>query len=78
MAFQPKLNSGGLFKNTRNTKSDMTGSIQIECARCHATSDFWMNAWNKISQGGLEYIQVALKLKAQNATAPGADHGNRA
>jgi hypothetical protein len=36
MAFEAKPNSCGLFENTKNDRSDLTGQIQIECPRCHA------------------------------------------
>jgi hypothetical protein len=61
--YQPKPNTCGLFDNTRNDRSDLTGQIQIECPRCHATSGWWANAWRKTSQNGLAYISLVIKPK---------------
>jgi hypothetical protein len=72
MAFTPKLNTCGLFKNERNDRSDFTGQITIECPRCHASSGWWVNGWRKVSQGGVKYLYLALKPKepkSENATA---------
>jgi hypothetical protein len=69
MAYMQKPNSCGLFENTRNDKSDLTGQIHIECPKCHATSGWWVNGWRKISQNGLAYLSLALKPKQENATA---------
>lgn len=63
MAFTPEPNSRGRFENTRNDKSDLTGQIQIERPKCHATSGWWVNGWRKVSQNGLAYISLALKAK---------------
>jgi hypothetical protein len=67
MAYQQKPNTCGLFDNTRNDRSDLTGQIQIECPECHATSGWWVNGWRKVSQNGLAYISLALKPKSDNA-----------
>ena len=69
MAFTSKPNTCGLFDTTRNDKSDLTGQIQIECPKCHATSRWWVNGWRKTSQNGLAYISLALKPKWENAPA---------
>ena len=69
MAFEPKMNQCGLFKNTKNDRSDLTGQIQIECPKCRATSGWWVNGWRKISQKGLAYFSLVLKPKSANATA---------
>jgi hypothetical protein len=47
MAYEP--NSGALFRNTRNSKSDLTGQIQVVCPECGAVSSWWMNGWHKTS-----------------------------
>ena len=62
MAFEPKLNSCGLFRNDRNDKSDLTGQIEIECPECHAATSWWVNGWRKTAKSGLAYISIALKL----------------
>jgi len=67
MAFQAKPNICGLFKNTRNDKSDLTGQIEIECPKCQATTSWWVNGWRKTAKSGLEYIQLALKPKSGTA-----------
>jgi len=69
MAYIAKPNTAGLFENTKNDRSDLTGQIQLECPRCHAISGWWINGWRKVSQGGLSYIHLALKPKLENATA---------
>jgi len=69
MAFQAKPNICGLFKNTRNDKSDLTGQIEIACPHCGASASWWVNGWRKVSQNGLAYIGLALKPKWENATA---------
>ena len=69
MPFVSKPSTYGLFDNTRNDKSDLTGQIHIECPKCHATSGWWMNGWRKLSQNGLAYISLALKPKWENSTA---------
>jgi hypothetical protein len=68
VAYTTKPNTCGLFENTRNDKSDLTGQIQLECPKCHATSGWWVNGWKKVSQNGLAYISLALKPKRENAT----------
>jgi hypothetical protein len=70
MAFEPKLNSCGLFRNDRNDKSDFTGRIDIVCPKCHASSSWWVNGWRKVSQGGLKYLYLALKPKSETAAHP--------
>jgi hypothetical protein len=68
MGFEPKLNSAGLFTNDRTPdKSDFSGSIEIQCPKCQATSAFWLNGWRKTSKNGLAYISLALKPKSDNA-----------
>jgi hypothetical protein len=69
MAFEPKLNSCGLFRNDRNDKSDLTGQIEIESPKCHATTSWWVNGWRKTAKSGLAYISIALKVKEENAAA---------
>lgn len=69
MAYIPKPNTCGLFDNTRNDKSDLSGEIKLECPKCHATSGFWVNGWRKVSQNGLAYLSLALRPKWENATA---------
>ena len=70
MAFEAKPNSCGLFKNTRNDKSDFEGKIEIGCRKCHATTSWWVNGWRKTAKSGLEYIQLALKPKSETAAHP--------
>ena len=74
MPFEAKPNSCGLFENTRNDKSDLTGQIQIECPKCHATFGWWVNGWRKVSQNGLAYISLALKPKWENTSASQASN----
>jgi hypothetical protein len=69
VAYMQKPNSCGLFENSRNDKSDLTGQIHIECPKCYSTSGWWVNGWRKISQNGLAYISLVLKPKGGNATA---------
>jgi hypothetical protein len=73
MAYQPKPNTCGLFKNDRNDKSDLSGQIEIEYPRCHASAQFSVNGWNKLAQSGKSYIHLALKLKSKDATAASRD-----
>jgi hypothetical protein len=76
--YQAKLNSGALFKNTRNDRSDMSGQIEVGCPVCGVVTAWWINGWNKISKGGLYFISIALKPKMETATAAGSERGNRA
>jgi len=69
MAFAAKPNTGGLFENTKNDRSDLSGQIEIECPRCHQKTSWWMNGWRKVSQSGLSYINVVLKPKLENPAA---------
>ena len=71
MAFEQKLNECGLFDNTRNDRSDLSGSITIARPHCGATSSWWVNGWRKVSQNGLAYISLALKPKSDNAANRG-------
>src|SRR5262249_14115224 len=61
MAFEAKPNSCGLFKNTRNDKSDFGGKIEIECPHCHTVSGWWVNLWKRVSKSGLNYLHLGLK-----------------
>lgn len=68
MAFVAKPNQCGLFTNTKDpSKSDLNGSIEVACPRCHATSPFWVNAWHKVAKTGTKYISIALKAKTRTA-----------
>ena len=67
MPYEQKPGACGLFDNTRNDKSDLSGSIQIECPKCHTTSSWWVNGWRKVSQNGLAYISLALRPKSDTA-----------
>jgi hypothetical protein len=68
MAFQQKLNSCGLFRNDRHPeKSDFSAQIEIECPRCHTTSHFWVNAWDRVAQSGMKYLNIVLKPKSDTA-----------
>jgi hypothetical protein len=70
MAFEAKVNTCGLFKNDRYPdKSDFSTQIQIESPKCHTTSAWWVNGWNKVSKNGLAFISLVLKPKQENATA---------
>jgi hypothetical protein len=71
--FQPKPNTCGLFKNDRNDKSDVTGQIEIECPKCHATSAWWVNGWRRTAKSGLEYLSVALRPKGDTPPARGEE-----
>jgi hypothetical protein len=52
----------------RHPHRDLTGQIQIDCPKCHATSGWWVNGWRKVSQNGLAYLSLALKPKSENTT----------
>jgi len=69
MAYEQKLNTCGLFTNTKNDRSDLSGQITIECPTCHVSSGWWMNGWRRVSQNGTKYLALTLKPKWENATA---------
>ena len=60
MAFQPKENSGSLFKNNRKTSEnhpDLTGTIMLN-GREH-----WLSAWKKEGKNGPFYSVSVGKVK---------------
>jgi hypothetical protein len=72
MPYESKPNECGLFENTRNNKSDLTGQIEVVCPHCQARAKFWVDAWRRTSQGGLNFFKVLLKPK-QESTARGEE-----
>src|SRR5262245_16779353 len=76
MAFEAKPNSCGLFKNTRNDKSDFEGKIEIECPHCQQTSPWWVNGYKRIAKSGLNYLELRLKPRAERATATPTSNGD--
>lgn len=69
MAYERRPNSCGLFENTRNDKSDFTGELQVQCPSCGVVSDYWANAWKKITSAGAKWISVSLRAKGQRPAA---------
>jgi hypothetical protein len=75
MAYEPKPNTCGLFKNDRYPdRSDFTGQITIECPecpvplecpKCRAHPGWWVNDWRKVTQAGVKYCYLALKPKGE-------------
>ena len=57
-------NSGSLWKNTKNDKSDVTGSLMIGDERDH-----WLNGWYE----GKEFIRLGMKRK--DAKVANETHG---
>ena len=66
MGFIPKSNNCGLFENTRSDKSDLTGQIQIECPRCHASSGWWVNS-NDLSAIAGRYRAAGNSARSERA-----------
>jgi hypothetical protein len=60
--FERKLNSAGLFPNTRNGKSDHDGQIDVQCP-CGKVTSYWLNGWNKVTQASVKFISLSLKPK---------------
>jgi hypothetical protein len=61
--FERKVNNAGLFPNTRNDKSDLDGSIEVECAYCGKQTSFWVAGWNRATRAGAKYISLSLRPK---------------
>lgn len=64
-----KPNTGAMFKNDRKTKGDnrpdYTGPLDID------GREFWVSGWIKESQGGANYMSIAIRPKEG-----GNDNGN--
>lgn len=64
MAYQPKDNSGSLFKNDRkeaDTHPEYKGTALINGV------EYWMDAWINESSSGAKYM--SLKFKAKQASS---------
>jgi hypothetical protein len=63
VAFERKVNNAGIFENlARPELSDMNGQIQVECS-CGRVTDYWLNAWRKVTKGGARYLSISLRPK---------------
>jgi hypothetical protein len=46
MAFEQKVNTAGLFTNTKAPdKSDYNAQIDVQCGHCGKVTAFWLNGW---------------------------------
>jgi len=64
MAYEPKDNSGSLFKNTRpqNEKSPpLSGNAMI------GGVEYWVSGWTKTDKNGEKWISFAFKQKNPSA-----------
>jgi len=74
MAYEPKDNTGSIFKNDRKekeTQPDGTGSALIDGV------EYWVSSWNFVTQAGVQYRKLGFRRKdaaysekAQAAPAP--------
>ena len=67
MAYEPKDNSGALFRNDKKQSSnhpDYKGNIVVEGV------DFWISAWLKESKGGVKYMSLSVMPKQKARPAP--------
>ena len=67
MAFEPKDNSGSLFRNDKKEKDthpNMKGSARI------GGVDFWVSAWTKTGQSGDKFQSLAFTRKDAQQAAP--------
>lgn len=65
MAYEPKDNSGSLFKNDRketDNHPDYTGSALID------GTEYWQSAWLKKSKDGKTYMSFSYKPKNEDAS----------
>jgi hypothetical protein len=63
MAYERKKNEAGLFPNTAHPdKSDLNGQILVECS-CGRVTDYWLNAWRKVTKTGGKYLSLSLRPK---------------
>lgn len=60
MAFEPKPNTGSLFKNDRkeeDTHSDYKGTALI------GGVEYWLSAWIKPDKNGNKFMSLSFKVK---------------
>ena len=71
MAYEPKDNSGALFKNDRREKEThphYKGDIRID------GRDYWLSAWLKESKTGTKFMSLSVTPKEESrASAPAQD-----
>jgi hypothetical protein len=63
MAFEPRDNTGSIFKNDRKEKDthpDGQGSAMIDGV------EYWVSSWNKKDKNGNPWRSLAFKKKEEN------------
>ena len=64
--FQPRNNSGAIFRNDRKEKpthADMNGECVIE------GREYYISGWTRESKNGRKYLSLAFKAKPKKTTA---------
>lgn len=70
MAYQPKENSGQLFKvDERKTEKspEYEGEFSATCPHCQAQAGGWIKAWVREAKTGKKYFSIALKFKERRS-----------
>lgn len=68
MAFEPKPNTGALFKNDRKTEDKhpgATGNLLVECPHCQSLIDLFLDAWTNTIENGQRAGEKMQKLKVK-------------
>jgi hypothetical protein len=69
MSYDRKVGDSALFKNSRNSLSDVDGQVELEC-ECGKKTGYFINGWRKETANGTRYL--ALKFKTKGLSAPKA------
>lgn len=67
MAYEPKDNTGSLFKQppekmTKDTSPPYEGDFKVVCPHCHAEARGWVKGWIRDSKVG-KYFSLAFKFR---------------
>jgi hypothetical protein len=79
MSFQPKPNSGALFrlpddKRPSETSPEYEGELTIDCPHCQAQARGWVKAWIRTTKTGGKFFSLAFKWR--QASAPRQDEAH--
>jgi len=79
MAYEIRDNTGSLHANEKREKDthpNAKGDARLICPHCNKSSDWWLDAWNKVAQTGKKWMSLSIKPKekrAEQAAAPAED-----
>jgi hypothetical protein len=62
MAYDRKVGDSALFKNSRNSMSDVDGQVNLEC-ECGKKTGYWINGWRKETANGTRFLSLKFKAK---------------